>query len=154
MHTEDILYRPVIPEDILPLALLRAEEPEGQDYWERRIRGYLDGVINPQAALSPRIIYVAVQGETIVGFIAGHLTRRFGCDAELQWVNVVEPYRGTGISTGLFRQLAGWFIAQQAFHICVNCAEDNTPAQKFYRRLGAETLSPHWLVWKDIGRIQ
>jgi hypothetical protein len=36
----------------------------------------------------PRVSYVAFEQGLIVGFIAGHLTRRYGCDGELEWINV------------------------------------------------------------------
>jgi GNAT superfamily N-acetyltransferase len=101
--------------------------------------------------LAPRVIYVAVLREKVVGFIAGHLTRRWGCDGELEWINVDSGYRGTGISSALFRLLVDWFVVQKALYVCVNCAGDNMIAQRFYRRHGAEVLNEHWLVWKDIG---
>jgi ribosomal protein S18 acetylase RimI-like enzyme len=134
------------------MAGLRVEQygEASTQHWQDRIAGYLQGELNPQQALATRAIYVADKGEKIVGFIAGHLTRRFGCDGELQWINVGSDYRGTGIALDLLRQLAAWFISQKALHICVNCAADNTAAQKFYQRHGARHLNEHWLTWEDI----
>jgi hypothetical protein len=51
-------------------------------------RKLLDG--SPQQALPARAAFVAMDGTKLVGFVAGHRTRRLGCDGELQWVNVVE----------------------------------------------------------------
>jgi ribosomal protein S18 acetylase RimI-like enzyme len=154
MAAAQIIYRTATAADLSGMARLRAEQ-YGEDtlqHWEQRIAGYLRGEINPQQALAPRVIYVAMDGETVVGFIAGHLTRRFGSDGELEWINVGVGYRGLDIAGALLAQLAGWFVGQQAYYICVNCAPENDAAQKFYRRHGAETLNEFWLVWKDISR--
>jgi len=85
-----------------------------------------------------------------VGFIAGHLRRRYGCDGELEWINVVPECRGTGIASGLLRLLAAWFVEQEASRICVDVDPANTAARRFYVRHGAEYLNEHWLVWNDI----
>jgi ribosomal protein S18 acetylase RimI-like enzyme len=136
--------------DIPGMAALRVGEWGTQEYWEKRITAYLRRELHPQQALDSRIIYVATKEDTVVGFIAGHLTRRFGCDGELEWINVGPEYRSQGIASALLRQLATWFASQQALYICVNCAADNLIAQKFYKKHGAEKLSEHWLIWKDI----
>jgi hypothetical protein len=49
-------------------------------FWAERISGYIRGDVNPQQSLATRIIYVAIKDEEVVGFIAGHLTRRIACD--------------------------------------------------------------------------
>jgi len=54
-----------------------------------RISGYLEGGIHPQRALPSRTCYVAVEQSSVVGFVAGHLTRRYGCEGELEWINVI-----------------------------------------------------------------
>jgi hypothetical protein len=71
------------------MSRIRATEWGAEEYWVNRITGYLDGTHNPQKALPQRVIYVAIQEESVVGFIAGHLTERFHCDGELEWINVV-----------------------------------------------------------------
>ena len=50
---------------------------------------YFDGLHHPQHALLPRVIYVACQDDALIGYIAGHLTRRFACDGELEWLYVI-----------------------------------------------------------------
>ena len=37
-------------------------------------------------------MYVTTNEDEVVGIIAGHLTRRFGCDGELEWIDVGLPY--------------------------------------------------------------
>jgi ribosomal protein S18 acetylase RimI-like enzyme len=148
-----IQYREALPADIPALALIRAREWESEEYWRTRISGYLDGSVNPQKALARRVLYVALQADSIVGFIAGHLTRRYECDGELEWIDVIPEYRGKGVSSGLLRRLAAWFKKQEASRICVDVRPENLIARRFYRRHGAGDLNKHWLVWDDIGVV-
>lgn len=153
MTETPVIYRIANDSDIHAMACLRAERAGTEKFWENRIAGYLQGIVNPQEALIGRIIYVAIKDDQVVGFIAGHLSRRFSCQGELQWIDVSSEYRGTGISRELLRHLAAWFVDQAALFVCVNCASDNAVAQNFYRRLGAENLREHWLIWKDISVV-
>ncbi len=132
------------------MARIRAEEWETQDYWEARISRYLDCKLHPQHALMPPIAYVALKGDSLVGFIAGHLTRRYSCDGELEWINVIPEFRGSGVASELLRILAEWFGEQKASKICVDVDPANPAAKRFYTRHGAEKLNEHWLVWNDI----
>jgi GNAT superfamily N-acetyltransferase len=100
----------------------------------------------------PRVIYVALEGDSLVGFIAGHLTR-YSCHGELEWINGIPASRGSGIAPELLRRLGAWFTAQKASHICVDVGPANTTARRFYTRHGAETLNDHWLVRNDIGVV-
>ena len=135
------------------MANIRARDWGSFDYWTNRITGYLEGQLNPQHALAPRTCYVAVDESTVVGFVAGHLTRRHGCDGELEWINVIPERRGSGVASELLRLLAGWFVEQNAFQLCVDLEPSNRVARAFYTRHGAETLNPPWLVWNDISRL-
>jgi GNAT superfamily N-acetyltransferase len=111
---------------------------------------YLAGDHHPQFALAERVIYVAEDSEGVIGFVAGHLTKRFECDGELQWIYVLPAWRSTGVASGLLRRLAEWFLQKNACRICVNAERENATARRFYERHGAENLNEHWLVWPDI----
>jgi GNAT superfamily N-acetyltransferase len=145
-----MLYRPSESADVAAMARIRAAEWGGVEYWEQRISGYLAAERNPRHALAARACYVAMHESGLAGFAAGHLTRRYGCDGELEWINVIPEWRGTGVATGLFRLLANWFIQQKAFRVCVDVEPSNTTARAFYARNGAEKLNRHWMVWNDI----
>jgi ribosomal protein S18 acetylase RimI-like enzyme len=145
-----VIYRETAKGDLEGMARIRAAERGEQEGWEKYIWGYLQGEVFPQKALRPRVLYTAVEDNLVVGFIAGHLTRRYECDGELQWINVVQERRGSGIAAELLRLLAAWFVEQKALKICVDVQPANTVARKFYRRHGAIDLNPHWLVWNDI----
>jgi len=148
-----VLYRPSERTDIPGMARIRALEWGSLEYWENRISGYLDGALNPQRALAPRACYVAVDRSAVVGFVAGHLTRRYDCDGELEWINVSSERRRSGIASELVHLLASWFVQQLAFRICVDVDPSNEAARSFYVRHGAEKLNDHWLVWNDIRKI-
>jgi ribosomal protein S18 acetylase RimI-like enzyme len=145
-----VFYRPVEPADIPALARIRGADRETEAHWHIRISRYLNHEHHPQQSLMPRVIYVAAEGNSVVGFVAGHLTRRFACDGELQWIDVIPECRGMGVASELLHLLVSWFVEQKAFRVCVNVDPANTRAQRFYRRHGAEPLNEHWLVWNDI----
>jgi GNAT superfamily N-acetyltransferase len=145
-----VLYRQADKSDIPAMARIRAAEWESEDYWNDRILGYLEGKLHPRQALMPRVMYVALEGDFLVGFIAGHLTRRYACHGELEWIDVIRERRRSGVASELLRRLAAWFAEQNALRICVDVDPANATARRFYSRHGAETLNEHWLVCNDI----
>ncbi|HNR09101.1 MAG TPA: GNAT family N-acetyltransferase [Saprospiraceae bacterium] len=146
-----IIYRNAEDEDISHLAEIRANRSATKEYWFDRIQKYSIGLVNPQEALPPRVIYLALDGNKVVGFVAGHLTRRLNCDGELQWIDTVDTYRKKGIASNLIGVLAKWFIGQQAYKICVDPGDEI--ARNFYLKNGANNLNEHWLYWPDIRTI-
>lgn len=145
-----IQYREVIHAD-LPLIAHILADWQTEDYWNKRVSGYYHRELHPQKALLPRIIYVALSSGSIIGFIAGHLTERFSCEGELQWINVIPGFRNTGVATELLHLLAKWFAEQNAHYICVDPGSEQS--KKFYERHGAENLNQHWMAWKDISVV-
>jgi GNAT superfamily N-acetyltransferase len=117
---------------------------------EERMTAYFEGQHHPQHALSPRIIYAAFERDALIGYIAGHLTRRLDCDAELQWIYVTPEWRRKGVASELLRHLAAWFREQHASRVCVNVSVSNLGAHCFYARNGALVMNPHWLVWPNM----
>ena len=143
-------YRLAEKSDIPAIARIRAAEWETEEYWRVRVSRYLNCELHPQQALMPRVSYVALEAESLVGFIAGHLTRRYACDGELEWISVTPERRGSAVASELLRLLAAWFVEQKASRICVDVDPANSTARRFYLRHGAEKLNEHWLVWNDI----
>ena len=148
---QGILYREATIQDVPVLAKIRARNSGTEEAWNNRISGYIDSTHNPQQALKTRVIYVASANDTIIGFIAGHLTRRYGCDGELEWIDVIAEYRRRGIATELVSILAKWFIAQNSYKICIDPGNEAT--RLFYKKNGAGSLNKHWMVWNDIRTI-
>jgi GNAT superfamily N-acetyltransferase len=104
---------------------------------DARMAAYLYGKHHPQQALLPRVAYLALDRDTVVGYIAGHLTRRHGCDGEVQYLFVAPPYRRQGIGSALLGLLAAWFGDQGAIRICVNADLESPAAVPFYTSQGA-----------------
>lgn len=148
-----VKYRGANESDIAAMARIRAASWGDEEYWRVRILGYMRCEIHTQKALKPRVSYVAVEKNEIVGLIAGHLTQRHGCDGELEWIDVVAERRGSGVASGLLVGLAQWFVEQNASKICVDVQPSNTVARRFYKRHGAEDLNPHWMIWRDIRAV-
>jgi len=139
--------------DVPALARIRAQDWGDEEYWVPRVTAYLKGESHPQQSLPKRVVFVAESDERVDGLVAGHLTRRYKCDGELQWINVLSECQRRGIASVLLRRLAEWFKERNALRICVDVQPKNTVARSFYRQHGAEDLNPHWLVWPDIRRV-
>jgi GNAT superfamily N-acetyltransferase len=148
-----MLYRQAQLSDIPAMAEIRAADWGTLEYWKERLFQYSTGSLHPKQGLPPRVSFVALEDERVLALIAGHLTRRFGCDGELQWISVRPEYRGRGIAKELLSRLAQWFISNNARAVCVDVEPSNVVARRFYARHGAQDLQPHWMVWKDIGAV-
>lgn len=142
-----IRYARAEPADVPSLVHMRGDE----DPPDARMQAYLRGEHHPQHALAPRAMWMALDGESPVGYVAGHLTRRFGCDGELQYLYVLPTHRRRGVAAGLLVPLAAWFVEQGARRVCVDVGSDE--GRRFYRSQGATVLAPHWMVWNDVGEI-
>lgn len=123
----------------------------GEAGGDPRMRRYLAGEHHPQQALAPRVLWLAEVGTEAIGYVAGHLTRRFECDGELQWIYVVPAWRRHGVASRLLTLQAKWFVERGARRVCVDVGDED--ARPFYRRCGAEALNEHWMVWPDIGVV-
>ncbi len=145
---ETVQYRKAGLADVPKLVGLPRPGEAGGDH---RMLQYLAGEHHPQQALPPRVLWMASAGESPIGYTAGHLTRRFGCDGELQWIYVVAEHRRSGVASALLRLLAEWFVEHDARRVCVDVGDDE--ARPFYRRHGAVELNRHWMVWEDIGEV-
>jgi ribosomal protein S18 acetylase RimI-like enzyme len=114
---------------------------------------YLSCLHDPQQALPPRVMYLCESAEAVVGYIGGHLTERYECDGELQYLYVAPQYRRTGVASEMLRLLARWFDTHDASRICVDVEPDNHRARGFYASHGANYLNSHWLVWPDLRQL-
>ena len=110
----------------------------GEAGGDHRMLQYLAGEHHPQHALAPRVLWMATDGDAPIGYTAGHLTRRFGCDGELQWIYLVAGHRRGGVASALLRLLAGWFVEQGARRVCVDVGDDGAPVLPPPRCGGAE----------------
>jgi GNAT superfamily N-acetyltransferase len=151
--TERLTFRVASAADVPAMAASRSGDPEGE-VADPRMAAYLDGTHHPQRAKPPRIAYLAAEGSTVVGYIAGHLTQRFDCEGEVQYLYVAPRHRCQGTAGQLLRRLASWFVAQGAARVCVDVNPDSAAARPFYVHWGATLLNPAgWMVWGDIATV-
>ena len=147
----EIHYREATKADIPAMAKIRSAIWETTEFWNERIEGYMNGQSNPTDALPLRQLFVATSENVVVGFTAGHCSTRYGCEGELQWINVVPDFHRNGIATALVRHLAAWFDKQQVHRVCTDVDPGNIIARNFYQHLGATPLNKSWMTWTDIG---
>src|SRR5204863_8704236 len=131
-----VQYRKATMADVPGMAHCRLADPAA-GVADPRMAAYMDGHHHPQQALGPRVVFVALVGTTVVGYIGGHLKRRYQCDGQLQYLFVAPQYRRTGIASELFRLLAGWFAHEGGRKVGVNVEPGNGGARALYPRHGA-----------------
>lgn len=148
----EIEFREASIIDVPAMARSRLSDPYA-DAADSRMGAYFNGTHHPQRALPQRVGYVATVGEDVVGYIAGHLTERFDCAGEVQYLFVAAPFRRRGAARRLLQLLAGWFVEKRARRVCVNVDDESPAARPFYVSLNARDLRPHWMVWDDIGEV-
>jgi GNAT superfamily N-acetyltransferase len=148
----EIRVRIATSDDAEAMAQCRLSDPSAGPA-DPRVAAYFDGRHRPRLALAPPVGFVALAGESVVGYIAGHLTTRYGYQGEVQYLFVALDYRRQGIATTLLTKLVSWFLEHDARRVCVDVNLDSPSAQPFYERLGAVSFKPHWWGWEDIGSV-
>jgi GNAT superfamily N-acetyltransferase len=151
LNDSTFIFRTVTDKDLPSLARLRSTTEDEVSFWQNRMDQYLAGIHNPQKALPDRVIFVVDIDGTIVGFIAGQLTKRYNCEGELQWLYVATDFRRKKLASKLVHVLAQWFIKKQAYKVCVD--PGNAAAKLFYFANGATNLNAHWMYWDDIRQL-
>ena len=154
--------RPATEADLDAIARVRAQAMVASDSYEEsldveseyqrlrpQVAGYFRGTYDPSFALSDRSLWVAEEGEEVVGIIAGHASTRLGCDGELQWMFVVPGWQRRGVGAALLRPMARWFAAQERTRVIIDAPPEN-PDRAFYLKHGAVPLDQYWLHWPDI----
>ena len=147
-----IQFRVATAADVPAMVRCRLSDPNAGRA-DERMAAYFEGKHHPQNALAPRVGYLAVENDHLVGYIAGHLTRRYACEGEVQYLFVSPTRRRTGVARALVTQLAYWFAARNAYRVCVNVEPENEAARAFYAGHGARELSKFWYVWEDIREL-
>ena len=147
-----VFYREATVADVPAMTICRASDTAAGPA-DPRMTSYFEGRHHPQKALMPRTGFVAIAGDAVVAYIAGHATTRFDCDGELQYLYVAPEYRRQRIATILVQHLAQWFDRKGITNVCVNLDPESKAAVEFYRSCGAQPLNRHWYVWRDIPKL-
>lgn len=128
-------------------------EPHDIDFETRQYRWKTWFAAQSPATSKPqRAMFKAVADNSIVGYIAVHLTTRHEKDAEIQSFYVLKEYHRKGIGIGLLLNAVNWLEAHHAKSLCVGIAKDN-PYQAFYAKYGGRYLNEHWIYWDDIAAL-
>src|SRR5262245_37066314 len=150
---ENVQFREATAADAPAIALSHLSDPKAGAA-DPRMAAYLDCQHHPQQALMPRVAYLALVNDQVIGYIAGHRTTRHGCAGEIQYLFVSAAFRRHGIASELIRLLAQWFRTERVQKVCVALAGDS-PAEfrPFYESIGASPLRRFWYGWEDIGTL-
>jgi GNAT superfamily N-acetyltransferase len=87
-----------------------------------RWQSYLRGESFPQMAKPERVAFKACTGKRMIGYIAGHLTSRYGKDAEIESFYVLHEHQRVGIGVRLLQRYVEWGQRHQARSLCVGIA--------------------------------
>jgi GNAT superfamily N-acetyltransferase len=118
----------------------------------QRWKNYLNGASSPTAARPERIVFKACIGQKLVGFVAGHLTTRYGKDAEIQLFYVLQENQRAGLGGKLLLQFLDWAGRHNAKSLCVGIAPNNK-YKGFYLKYGGRYINPHWIYWDDMAAL-
>ncbi len=104
---------------------------------------------SPATSKPERRVLTATLNGASVGYIAGHLTARYGMESEIQSLYVLHAHQRKGIGSALLSSFADWLVSMSALRLCVGIAAEN-PYRAFYEKHGACYLNEHWLYWCDV----
>lgn len=128
-----------VPDLIDPIEV---DFPRRLNRWKTYFRGESPGGSKPE-----RIIYKALKNNEIIGYIACHLTSRYGMEAEIQSFYILKEHQRQGIGFQLLKKILEWLETQNAKSVCVGIAPEN-PYRAFYLKYGGKHLNPHWIFWE------
>jgi len=151
--SDDFDFRVATSADVVAMGTCRLADPAAGSA-DPRMAAYFDGNHHPRGALPVRIGFVALVSETVIGYIAGHLTTRHGRAGEVQYLYVAPAFRRRGVATALLRHLAEWFVEAGARQVCVCVDADSGAAKPFYESTGASPFKGLWYGWDDISRLR
>jgi hypothetical protein len=113
---------------------------------------YLSGAASPQEARPERVAFKACIDDKMLGFIAGHLTTRFGKDAEIESFHTVAEDEN-GAWGRLLLRFIEWATQHGARSLCVGIGPAQNDYKEFFLRYGAVYLNPHWIYWDDMAAL-
>ena len=114
----------------------------------QRWQNYFKG-LSPSSSKPERIVLKALIDQKIIGYLAGHLSTRYGKDAEIQSFYILKNHQRKGIGHALLTNFSKWLKTQNAHSVCVG-GEPKNPYRAFYLKYGGQLLNPHWIYWDDL----
>jgi GNAT superfamily N-acetyltransferase len=120
-------------------------------FWTRRWRRYVERGSRAQYSLGDGFVFLAENDGVPIGYAAYHHTRRFGTDAELQNIYVLEAWQRRGVGSQLLAVVAHRLVKDGSKTMCVGFDADS-PYRRFYAKHGAE-IDGAWAIWRDAGAL-
>lgn len=120
-----------------------------------RWSGYIAGTRHPRLAKPKRVVFLASDKESVIGYIGCHHAQREQCgedwqsDAELQQIYILKTYQRRGIGTHLFSMMVDWLRFGGMNSLVVGYHETN-PYRAFYFKMGGKEVSPGLCHWDDL----
>lgn len=114
---------------------------------------YLSGASSPKLARRERVAFKACADDKMVGFIAGHLTNRFGKDVEIESFYTLEDDQQTGAWGQLLLHFIEWARGHEAKSLCVGVGPELNEYREFFIKYGATYLNPRWIYWDDMAAL-
>ena len=121
------------------------------DWSLNRWVGYLNKTSSPRFAEEHRIVFLACDGERVVGYAACHHTTKRGIEGELQSIYVLKEYQRQGIGTTLIMRVVKWLLANGKNSLLTGYYGKN-PYVRFYQKLGAD-LSEGPAIWQNLRQL-
>lgn len=146
-------FRPAREEDVGPISKICPVSRASKEYWQCLLHNYIKNEFNPHHALPDRIVYVATREESVIAFIAGHLTHRSNYPGHLQWIAVEKDYQRKGIGSELLWKMGDWFIKKDTRCVRADVERWQTDLVNFYYNQKAERINTRGVCWNNIGTL-
>jgi GNAT superfamily N-acetyltransferase len=157
--------RPATPADAAAIAQVRV------DAWRTTYKGMIPAAylaamkVDDSTALWSKVltagpnatsVFVAVEGDSIVGFASGNMLPepKHGLDAELSAVYLVDGAQRAGVGHRLVAAVAAAQRAHGAHGLIVWVIAGNKAARAFYEKLGAELLIEQPFTWDGMELVE
>jgi len=148
--TADIQFREGTSADVPAMARCRLADPPNS-VADPRMAAYFNGQHHPQQALIPRVGYLAMANDEVIGYIAGHRTTRNGCAGEVQYLFVAPSQRRRESERPCFGCLLnGSKHRVLVAFVSASLTIVRQKAKPFYESVGALPLKRNWYWWEDI----
>lgn len=131
----DVVYRPLDPADLNMILKMN--------------QNFREGFVSTEAAetfLSKQddIFFAAIKDNTVIGFAFGYRLNRLDSGRTMLYIHevgVMDAWQRQGVGFGMMNALKQWCKGNGVGKIFLTCYQNNTGANKLYRKLGAE-VSP------------
>ena len=113
--------------------------------------GYLNITRSSHCSLDPRIVYLACDGDRIVGYASCYHTTKRAIEAELQSIYILNKYQRIGIGTNLVTRVDRWLL-EHGKNSLLEGYDGNISYVRLYQILGGD-LADGPYIGRDLQRL-